>query len=94
MLRCSNVPNLVSDLEQGPKVCGCYSICFSCSPTSTDYPYTTTKKSLLHWQINYEAITYILDLKLDFPIFSHGHQKCMFVDSLTDYISMSNCVHY
>ena len=93
MLRCQDVPNLVSNLKQGPKVCGCCTVCFSCSPTSTNYDYMT-EKSLLHWKINYEASTYISNLKSDLPIFSYGCQKCIFVDSLADYISLSDCVQY
>ena len=29
------------------KACGCYLVCFPCSPTSTDYSYTT--KLVLYW---------------------------------------------
>ena len=48
-----DVPNLVYGNKQVPKVCGCYSICFSCFSTSTNWIYTM--KFLLHWQVNYEA---------------------------------------
>ena len=34
------------------------------------------------------------DWKSDLPWFSYDDQKCMFVDSLTEYIGPPNCVHY
>ena len=34
-------PSPPSDLKISIKVCGCYSVCFSCSPTSTNYIYAS-----------------------------------------------------
>ena len=34
------------------------------------------------------------DCKSNLPWFSHGNQKCMFVDSLIEYIAPPNRVHY
>ena len=31
-----DVPNWAYGLKYVPKACGCYSVCFSCSPTSTE----------------------------------------------------------
>jgi hypothetical protein len=35
-----------------------------------------------------------VDCELDFPRFSYGYQKCMFVDSLTENIGPSECILY
>ena len=41
------------------------------------------------WDINKNLIW-----ESDVPSFNHGHQKCMFVDSFTKYISHPNYIHY
>ena len=80
----------VSELGRS-KVCGCYSIHLSCSPTSTHKICTT--KLVLHWQINNETYA-IIELKLDFPRLWYGYQKCIFVGFSNGYTSPSNCVEY
>ena len=68
------------------KVHGWYSVRFSCSPTSTNYIYTT--KLLLHSQIYNETST---NFRLKFrtsPDLVMDFESAHFVDSLTEYITL------
>lgn len=82
---------LVYALIHPPKVCGFYSICFLCSPTSIKHVYTTN--SLLHWQIKYNTSTYVV-LKIKPPLIQSRLSKCTYVVSLNHYITPPNCAHY
>ena len=72
------------------KVCGCYLINLSSSPTSTNEIYNKICVALA----SFDETIATTGLKTGSPWFSYGHQKCMFVDFLTGYLSPPNCVHY
>ena len=68
------------------KVCRCL-VRFSCFPTSTDSIHTIevcyiSKSRMKHQQ------------KSELPFDNYSYCKCVFVDSLTEYIGPPNYVHY
>ena len=73
------------------KACGCYSVHFPCSPTSTKHIYT--KKELVLQQKIYDVVNNSQSSNANFTWCSYDYLKYMFVDSLTKYIGSPNCVH-
>ena len=66
----------------------CYSVRFSCSPSSTDRIYTT--KFDLHWQI-YQLN---LDWGANFSRFSHDIENANMLTFWKEWLGLPNCVDY
>jgi hypothetical protein len=75
MLR--DVPNMASRLRHAPKVCGCSSVCFSCSSKFFPHRFTQHKIFCIGKSTTmHHASCHLVRIP-----------KFMFVDSLSDYMS-------
>ena len=74
-----------------PKVCGCYSISISCSPSSIDEIYIFTFMLVSNSIMKHQQKP---GWNSNHPIFTYVYQKCTLVDSFSEYTDPSNCVQY